>query len=168
MRAEVLDTFEQHLELATATLRHYEGLVGAAHTVLQNRDEVEAFDLLFIDDLIRHFEYHRAVRNGEIGSMWVVYKFWLHTFKGAGMSIYANLLAGMFVQFEYELHDDLKTAYEATWLYNRSGKKGKWHGTDEFLEEDVGVVKGRASFAKLRPCSTCLDARQGLQRQLYP
>ena len=143
MRAEPLNTFEEHLELATATLRHYQGFVRAACAALQDGDGVEAFDLMFIDDTIRQFEYHRAVRNGEVGSMCVVYESWLHSFKGARMSNYANLSAGMFDQFRYELHDDLKTAYEATWLYKRSGKRGEWHGTDGIHEEDVGVVKVR-------------------------
>ncbi|KAK4698883.1 hypothetical protein P7C70_g7387, partial [Phenoliferia sp. Uapishka_3] len=140
MKNTSLTKFSHISALARLTIQKYKGFAEGAAEALAEGDELDAFDLTMIDELIRHEEYRRAIADGEIGSMWVVYKRLVHCFKGAGMFNYANHIMEMFVKYDKELSPEMRIMYEATWLL-KEREGSAWIGTDLGVERDVGAGK---------------------------
>lgn len=105
-------------------------------------------DLFFADGMLVERKSDRAVRDGDPGCMWEVYRRWLLIFRGMGMASYANLVMEMFVKFE-TMPQKLRDFYEATWLINSTGMEGKWEAADIALEHDIGAIKVRFDFPLL-------------------
>lgn len=104
-------------------------------------DETSALNNFFIDSTLRFEAYQLALRNGEIGSMWEIYREMVFEFKGAGNHNYSGMLMEMFVKYEEELTPDMRAYYESTWVVNESGKAGCWIGADLAQEHDIGQGK---------------------------
>ncbi|OXG38548.1 hypothetical protein C359_04547 [Cryptococcus neoformans Bt120] len=151
--AHVLDyfrSFQELCELAELTDERFEGFrrKGAAELSKGNAgDEVLAMDLFFADGMLVERKSDRAVRDGDPGCMWEVYRRWLLIFRGMGMASYANLVMEMFVKFE-TMPQKLRDFYEATWLINSTGMEGKWEAADIALEHDIGAIKKAMNNSK--------------------
>ena len=74
----------------------------AADNAIQGGDEVLAHSILFIRDALFFWEFCDAVRDADVGRMWLVYDFWLYMMRGAGCHNYGNELLEMKAQFLYE------------------------------------------------------------------
>jgi hypothetical protein len=145
MQQRPFTSFQDVVRLAAAVAREYRGFSAGGDTALEMGDEVLAWNLFFVDDMMRQMEYRRAVREGDTGSMWVVYRRWLYAFRACGMKNYAGLVLDMFVQFRKELTPDMRKMHEATWLVNLSGRADGFIGSDLALECDIGQGKVRLS-----------------------
>jgi hypothetical protein len=117
----------------------------AAHDALEAGDEVLAHSILFIRDALFFWEFCDAVRDADVGRMWVVYDFWVFMMRGAGCHNYGNELLEMKALFEHEFPALLRDIVERTWLVNRWGKKGRSIPTDLYLEHNNGFTKVRIS-----------------------
>ncbi|KAH6912024.1 hypothetical protein BKA70DRAFT_1219213 [Coprinopsis sp. MPI-PUGE-AT-0042] len=145
-----LDTYEQ-LSLWAPTPDEFEAAVSAiierfatsaaAEDALRLGDEVMAHSILFIRDALFFWEFCDAVRDADVGRMWVVYDFWIFMMRGAGCSNYGNELLEMKAQFEHEFPPLLREVVERTWLVNRWGRKGRSIPTDLYLEHNNGFLK---------------------------
>lgn len=62
----------------------------AAHDALEAGDEVLAHSILFIRDSLFFWEFCDAIRDADVGRMWVVYDFWVFMMCGAGCHNYGN------------------------------------------------------------------------------
>ncbi|KAF8061436.1 hypothetical protein FPV67DRAFT_1630829 [Lyophyllum atratum] len=113
----------------------------AAHDALEAGDEVLAHSILFIRDALFFWEFCDAVRDADVGRMWVVYDFWVFMFRGAGCHNYGNEILEMKAQFEHEFPAVLRELVASTWLMNRWGKKGRSIPTDLYLEHNNGFTK---------------------------
>ncbi|KAF5334932.1 hypothetical protein D9611_010044 [Ephemerocybe angulata] len=124
----------------------------AAADALALGDEVKAHSLLFMRDMLFFWEFCDAIRDADVGRMWVVYDFWVLMFRGAGCHNYANELLEMKAQFEYEFPPLLRDVVERTWLVNRWGIAGRSIPTDLYLEHNNGFTKNM--FAALGSCAS--------------
>lgn len=112
-----------------------------AHEVLEKTDEVLAHAILFLRDALIFFEFSEAIRDADVGRMWLVYDFWVFMMRGAGCHNYGNEILEMKAQFEHEFTDTLKDIMEHTWLVNRWGVLGRCIPTDLYLEHNNGFIK---------------------------
>ena len=113
----------------------------AAYDALEAGDEVFAHSILFIRDSLFFWEFCDAIRDADVGRMWVVYDFWVFMMRGAGCHNYGNEILEMKAQFQYEFPELLREVVERTWLVNRWGKKGCSIPTDLYLEHNNGFTK---------------------------
>lgn len=113
----------------------------AADLALQCGDQLLAHSILFIRDCLFFWEFCDAVRDADVGRIWVVYDFWIFMMRGAGCHNYANELLEMKVQFKHEFPPLLCEVVERTWLVNRWGKPGRSIPTDLYLEHNNGFLK---------------------------
>ncbi|KAF8164699.1 hypothetical protein B0H34DRAFT_670726 [Crassisporium funariophilum] len=126
----------------------------AAHDALEAGDEVLAHSILFVRDSLFFWEFCDAIRDADVGRMWVVYDFWVFMMRGAGCHNYGNEILEMKAQFEYEYPPLLCHVIERTWLVNWWGKKGCSIPTDLYLEHtehNNGFTKNM--FAALGSCA---------------
>ena len=110
---------------------------------LDTTDEVLKHSKLFIRDALTFWVFSDAVRHEDVGTMWLVYSFWLFMFRGAGCHNYGNEILEMVAQFTYEMGASLQEIVERTWLVNRWGKPGRAIPTDRYLEINNGFIKVR-------------------------
>ena len=115
----------------------------AAHDMLEAGDQVLAHSILFMRDSLFFWEFCDAIRDADVGRMWVVYDFWVFMMRGAGCHNYGNEILEMKAQFEHEFPPLLRDVVERTWLVNRWGKKGRSIPTDLYLEHNNGFTKVR-------------------------
>ena len=108
---------------------------------LDTTDEVLKHSKLFIRDALTFWVFSDAVRHEDVGTMWLVYSFWLFMFRGAGCHNYGNEILEMVAQFTYEMDTSLREVVERTWLVNRWGKPGRAIPTDRYLEINNGFIK---------------------------
>ena len=87
------------------------------------------------------WEFCDAIRDADVGRMWVVYDFWVFMMRGAGCHNYGNEILEMKAQFEHEFPPLLREVIEQTWLVNRWGKRGRSIPTDLYLEHNNGFTK---------------------------
>ena len=113
----------------------------AAHEAIEAGDEVLAHSILFIRDSLFFWEFCDAIRDADVGQMWVVYEFWVFMMRGAGCHNYGNEILEMKAQFEHEFPPLLREVIEQTWLVNRWGKRGRSIPTDLYLEHNNGFTK---------------------------
>jgi len=113
----------------------------AAHDALEAGDDVLAHSILFIRDSLFFWEFCDAIRDADVGRMWVVYDFWVFMMRGAGCHNYGNEILEMKAQFLHEFPPLLCEVVERTWLVNRFGKKGRSIPTDLYLEHNNGFTK---------------------------
>lgn len=135
-----IDTIQALDELLDRFQLRYRDFFAASEAALAAGDDVGAFDSMFAHNALLEEEYARAVRMGDVGSMWEVLREWVHLFRGAGQHNYANGIMEMFLKFS-ELPDDYKTFYEASWLVNDFGTPNGYYGADLAVEHDVGTIK---------------------------
>ncbi|KAF8871852.1 hypothetical protein CPB84DRAFT_1854765 [Gymnopilus junonius] len=74
----------------------------AAHEALEIGDEVLAHSILFIRDSLFFWEFCDAIRDADVGRMWVVYDFWVYMMHGAGCHNYGNEILEMKAMFTHE------------------------------------------------------------------
>ncbi|KAF8869864.1 hypothetical protein CPB84DRAFT_1818522 [Gymnopilus junonius] len=74
----------------------------AAHEALEIGDEVLAHSILFIRDSLFFWEFCDAIRDADVGRMWVVYDFWVYMTHGAGCHNYGNEILEMKAMFTHE------------------------------------------------------------------
>lgn len=108
---------------------------------LEAGDEVLAHSILFVCDSLFFWEFCDAIRDADVGHMWVVYDFWVFMMWGAGCHNYGNEILEMKAQFEHEFPPLLREVVEQTWLVNRWGKRGCSIPTDLYLEHNNGFTK---------------------------
>lgn len=113
----------------------------ASHDTLEAGDEVLAHSILYIRDALFFWEFCEAIRDADVGRMWVVYDFWVFMMRGAGFHNYGNEILEMKAQFKHEFPRLLREVVERTCLVNRWGKKGKSIPTDLYLENNNGFTK---------------------------
>ncbi|KAH6908480.1 hypothetical protein BKA70DRAFT_1103795, partial [Coprinopsis sp. MPI-PUGE-AT-0042] len=113
----------------------------AASAALRAQDEVMAHSILFIRDALFFWEFCDAIRDADVGRMWLVYDFWVFMFRGAGCHNYGNEILEMKGQFEHEFPPLLRDLVERTWLVNRWGIDGRSIPTDLYLEHNNGFTK---------------------------
>ena len=116
-------------------------MVFGADAALSADDEILKHSKLFIRDALTFWIFSDAIRNEDIGLMWLVYHFWLFMFCGAGCHNYGNELLEMIAQFWYGMDEMLRRITERTWLVNRWGKVGRAIPTDLYLEHNNGFIK---------------------------
>lgn len=116
-------------------------LVFKADTSLDSNDEVLKHSKLFIQDALTFWVFSDAIRYEDVGTMWLIYTFWLFMFRGAGCHNYGNEILEMVAQFTYVMSPPLREILERTWLVNRWGKVGRAIGTDRYLENNNGFIK---------------------------
>ncbi|TFY76948.1 hypothetical protein EWM64_g7063 [Hericium alpestre] len=146
----------------------------AAHKALEAGDDVRAHSILFIRDAILQWELNEAIREADVGRMWVVYDLWIFMMRGAGCHNYGNELLEMKAQFLHEMSPKLREVVERTWLVNRWGKKGKSIPTDLYLEHNNGFIKNM--FAALgsgvtmdyiiKKSSACVEVLRRLSHEM--
>ncbi|KAI1790167.1 hypothetical protein LXA43DRAFT_523935 [Ganoderma leucocontextum] len=114
----------------------------AAHQALLEGDEVLAHGILFNRDAMLFREFSEAIRDADVGRMWLVYDFWVFMMRGAGCHHnYGNEILEMKAQYEHVFPPLLREVMERTWLVNRWGKKGRSIPTDLYLEHNNGFLK---------------------------
>jgi hypothetical protein len=116
-------------------------MVSGADTSLDTSDDVLKHSKLFIRDTLTFWVFADAIRHEDVGTMWLIYTFWLFMFRGAGCHNYANEILEMVAQFEYEMGTSLRQVTERTWLVNRWGILGRAIPTDRYLEINNGFIK---------------------------
>lgn len=116
-------------------------MVSGADASLDNDDEVLKHSKLFNRDALTFFVFSEAIRHEDIGTMWLIYTFWVFMFRGAGCHNYGNELLEMIAQYQYEMPKPLRKVVERTWLVNRWGKRGRSIPTDRWLEHVNGFIK---------------------------
>lgn len=121
----------------------------AAHDALYRGDEVLAHSILFIHDSLLFWEFCDAIRDADVGRMWLFYDFWVFMMQGAGCHNYSNKILEMKAQFLYELPPLLREIVECCWLVNHWGKKGRSTPTDLYLEHNNGFMKVRNTLIRL-------------------
>lgn len=131
------NTFEKVVEAVISTY----ATTSAAHDALEVGDDVLAHSILFIRDGLFFWEFCDAVRDADVGRMWLVYDFWVFMMRGAGCHNYGNEILEMKAQFKHEFPEPLREVVERTWLVNRWGKKGRSIPTDLYLEHNNGFTK---------------------------
>ena len=114
---------------------------GVGHDALEIGDEVLAHSIFFIRDALMFVEFSDAIRQADVGRMWLVYDFWTYMMRGAGCHNYGNELLEMKAQYLYELPPLLREVLERTWLVNRWGQDGRSIPTDLYLEHNNGFTK---------------------------
>jgi hypothetical protein len=130
-------TFEQVVDAVISTY----ATTSAAHDALEAGDDILAHSILFIRDGLFFWEFCDAVRDADVGRMWLVYDFWVFMMRGAGCHNYGNEILEMKAQFQYEFPELLREVVERSWLVNRWGKKGRSIPTDLYLEHNNGFTK---------------------------
>lgn len=113
----------------------------AAHEAHAKGDNVLAHAILFLRDALLFYEFCDAIRDADVGRMWVVYDHWVFMMRGAGCHNYGNEILEMKAQYEHELPPLLQDILEQTWLVNRWGRKGCSIPTDLYLEHNNGFIK---------------------------
>ena len=114
-----------------------------AHEFLAKEDDVLAHAILFLRDALMFYEFSDAVRDADVGRMWLIYDFWIFMMRGAGCNNYGNELLEMKAQFEHEFTEPLREVMEHSWLVNRWGIRGRAIPTDLYLEHNNGFIKVR-------------------------
>jgi len=145
-----LDTVEQLMgwkpewkafnEVVNKIVDEYTMVVGADAS-LDTSDNVLKHSKLFIRDTLTFWVFSDAIRFEDVGTMWLIYTFWLFMFRGAGCHNYGNEILEMVAQFTYEMGTSLRQVTERTWLVNRWGKLGRAIPTDRYLEINNGFIK---------------------------
>ena len=79
-------TFEQVVEAVISTY----ATTSAAHDALEAGDDILAHSILFIRDGLFFWEFCDAVRDADVGRIWLVYDFWVFMMRGAGCHNYGN------------------------------------------------------------------------------
>lgn len=118
-------------------------MVFGADASLDTSDDVLKHSKLFIRDALTFWVFSDAIRCEDVGTMWLIYTFWLFMFRGAGCHNYGNEILEMVAQFTYEMGTLLRQVAERTWLVNRWGKLGRAIPTDRYLENNNGFIKVR-------------------------
>jgi len=118
-------------------------MVSGVDVSLSAEDDVLKHSQLFIRDALIFWVFSDAIRHEDIGTMWLVYAFWLFMFRGAGCHNYGNEILEMVAQYRYEMSAELRRIVERTWLVNRWGKPGRAIPTDLYLEHNNGFIKVR-------------------------
>jgi len=108
---------------------------------LDTNDDVLKHSRLFIRDALTFWVFADAIRYEDVGTMWLIYTFWLFMFRGAGCHNYGNEILEMVAQFTYEMDPQLRQIMERTWLVNRWGKVGRAIPADRYLENNNGFIK---------------------------
>jgi len=85
-----------------------------ADTSLGIDDEVLKHSKLFIRDVLTFWVFSDAIRDEDVGLMWLIYTFWLFMFRGAGCHNYGNEILEMVAQFQYEMDERLRQIIERT------------------------------------------------------
>ncbi|TFY74351.1 hypothetical protein EWM64_g9660 [Hericium alpestre] len=131
------DEFEQ----VSAALVEQFASTAAGHDALEHGDEMLAHSIFFIRDALLFFEFNSAIKDADVGRMWMVYDHWLFMMRGAGCHNYGNEILEMKAQFKYEYVPELAEIVEHTWIVNRWGQPGKSIATDRYLEHNNGFMK---------------------------
>ncbi|KZS96883.1 hypothetical protein SISNIDRAFT_406895 [Sistotremastrum niveocremeum HHB9708] len=97
-------------------------------------DHVFAQNCWFMRDGLLTWMFEEAVRNGDPGIIWHIVKMWMYSFRGAGQTNYMRECAELIVRFETELPEDLKTALEASWFFNATGRPHHFIACDLYVE----------------------------------
>ena len=116
-------------------------MVSDADSTLGTDDEVLRHGKLFIRDALMFWVFTDAIRHEDVGTMWLIYTFWLFMFRGAGQHNYGNEILEITAQYKYEMDPLLQEVMERTWLVNRWGKPGQSIPTDRYLEHNNGFIK---------------------------
>ncbi|ESK89674.1 hypothetical protein Moror_8592 [Moniliophthora roreri MCA 2997] len=126
--------------VAIEIVKHFAS-TSTAHKAMKDGDKVLAHSILFICDALFFWEFSDAVRDADVGRMWVIYDFWVYTFRGAGCHNYGNKILEMKAQFKYEYSPQLAEIVENTWLVNCFGLPGHSIPTDLYLEHNNNYTK---------------------------
>jgi hypothetical protein len=118
----------------------------------EDGDHVYGHAILFLRDALLHRVFQHAVRHGDPGLVLRVIKYWLYSFRGAGMTNYARESMEVLVQWESgELDNAMKDALERTWFYNRWGDPTRFIASDLHLEHLNYYLKVRIHIRVLGP-----------------
>ena len=90
----------------------------AGHDALEKGDEVLVHSIFIICDSLMFIEFSDAIKQANVGWMWMVYDHWIFMMCGAGLHNYGNELLEMKAQFLYEYSVELYEIVEHTWLVN--------------------------------------------------
>ncbi|CAA7263910.1 unnamed protein product [Cyclocybe aegerita] len=130
----------------------------AAQDALDSGDELLAHSILFMRDSLFFWEFCDAIRDADVGRMWIVYNFWVFMMRGAGCHNYGNEILEMKAQFQHEFPDLLCEIVKHTWLINCWGRRGRSIPTDLYLEHNNGFTKNM--FAALGSCASILHIQE--------
>ncbi|KAF8979824.1 hypothetical protein BDQ17DRAFT_1439269 [Cyathus striatus] len=160
-------------EVVEQVVRQF-AISAAAEDALKADDEVLTHSILFNCDALLFWEFSEAIRDADVGRMWVVLDFWLYMFQGADCHNYGNKILEMKSQFEYQFSPELQEIAERTWLVNRWGREGHSIPTDLYLEHNNGFLKNmfaalgsNASIEHIQnKSSACVEALRVLMHEV--
>ena len=87
-------------ELTSKLVREFAS-TAAAHDTLKKGNEVLTHSMFFMRDSLMFEEFCEAIKQVDIGRMWMVYDHWIFMMRGAGLHNYGNELLEMKAQFLY-------------------------------------------------------------------
>ena len=128
-------------EELTRTLVWEFASTAADHDALKKGDKVLAHSIFIIRDSLMFMEFNDAIKQVDVGRMWMVYNHWIFMMRGAGLHNYGNKLLEMKAQFLNEYSGELCKIVKHTWLVNQWGVRGKSIPTDLYLEHNNGFTK---------------------------
>jgi hypothetical protein len=131
---EALDTLSEEIVLEFCT-------TSAASSALRARDEILQHSILFNRDVLIFHQYMQAVRDGDVGRIWLIHSYWIWMMQGAGCTNYANELLELYAKFMYDMLPKLQEVIKRMWLVNRWGKDGRFIPIDLYLEHINGFIK---------------------------
>ncbi|RPB18950.1 hypothetical protein L211DRAFT_795329, partial [Terfezia boudieri ATCC MYA-4762] len=105
------------------------------------RDRVQENILLFARQEVEFRVFYTSMRQGDVGVMELLLELWCPQFLAGQQSKYGNELLDIRCGMLAEWSEELKRVVRANWVINPWGKRDKWLGLDEMMEELVRALK---------------------------
>ncbi|KZV98769.1 hypothetical protein EXIGLDRAFT_746479 [Exidia glandulosa HHB12029] len=113
----------------------------AAQEAKDAGDDVFAHAILFIIDALRIADLDSAISYADAGRILIILRYLAFVFRGAGRHNYARECAEVELTWKFELTDDQRLMWAASWFVNRWGQPGRFIPTDQYLEHLNYYVK---------------------------
>lgn len=147
---ETLASFRSRLRgeiVLEDVLRIVEGMLEYSHVAVMRsepedkRDVVMENLLLFVCTGLEIRSFYKAMRSGDVGALEYIMQLWGVQFVGSRQHNYSDALMDIRVGMEAEWDERLKKVMRQNWVINPWGRRGKFLGLDEFMEEIVRNLK---------------------------
>ena len=127
-----MPSFEQIVKTAEWIVTNFTTSV-AVLLARDTPDDYLARSILFIHDALLFCEFESAVSFADPGRVLHVLKYWVYSFRGAGMHNYARECLDILMRWKYELTEAQRAAMERAWFVNKWGLPGRWIAADLYL-----------------------------------
>ncbi|KAF8416290.1 hypothetical protein EV426DRAFT_686853 [Tirmania nivea] len=105
------------------------------------RDWVQENILLVASQEVEFRAFYTSMRQGDVGAMELLLELWCPQFLAGQQNKYGNELLDIRCGMLAEWSEELKKVVRANWVINPWGKRDKWLGLDEMMEELVRALK---------------------------